>query len=147
MTCFFAPFSEKPCNGRLRKCHLIPKQTIRRELRPDRQLVAALGYVPAEPKPEELIWHPAVWVPGCGGLHGSGAHHGAFDNGRLTVPRSALPAALEAFAEEHRLGWYLDKRYGPQATDSHPNAPGDAHTPPGATSQQGECPPCQPTET
>jgi hypothetical protein len=82
-----------PCDGRLVKAHLIPKQLLRRERLP--------------------LWPDEVWVPMCGGISGIGGHHGQLDHSRkLRIPREALPAPTEAFAAEHNLSWYLDRTYG-----------------------------------
>lgn len=94
-TCWLAQFSEIPCDGQLRKCHLIPKQTIRREIG------------------KRYEWDERSWVWGCGGPTGIGGHHGMLDYSRkLRIPRHALPSSLEEFAEAHGLGWYLDRTYG-----------------------------------
>jgi hypothetical protein len=88
-----------PCHGQLRKCHLIPKQVILRELPPEYSAAA--------------VWDRRVWVMGCGGVMGVGGHHGAFDTARtLAVPRDSLPGGLEAFAHEWNLEWWLDREYG-----------------------------------
>lgn len=82
-----------PCDGHLVKAHLIPKQMLRREKLP--------------------LWDDAVWVPICGGPTGIGGHHGMLDYSRtLRIPREVLPAALEAFAAEHGVAWWLDREYG-----------------------------------
>lgn len=84
-----------PCDGRLRKCHLIPKQTIKREVG------------------KAAMWDDRAWVWGCGGPTGIGGHHGMLDYSRtLRVPRAALPVAVEAFAAEVGLTWWLDREYG-----------------------------------
>lgn len=93
--CWLAEFSDMECFGRLRKVHLLPKQTLKRA-----------GLDP---------WHPAVWVPACGGLTGLSGHHGEFDGYRLTVPRSALSWELEEFARDNNLDWYLDRRFPVEA--------------------------------
>lgn len=89
-----------PCSGRLVRCHLIPQQTLRREL--------GRGWRKAADDPRSFVW-------GCGGATGVGGHHGALDwagVGRLTIPRDRLPAPLEAFAEDHGLAWFLERTYG-----------------------------------
>lgn len=96
MICFLAAFSDKPCEGRLIRAHLIPRQLLKRE-----GLAAFVddhrGYVYA-----------------CGGAMGNSGHHGALDCARtLRVPRCALPAAVEEMAEELGLEWWLDREYGP----------------------------------
>jgi len=81
------------CDGRLVRCHLIPKQTIR----------GAGGDV----------WDRRAWVWGCGGPTGVGGHHGMLDQSRkLRLPRSAIPAGVEELALELGLCWWLDETYG-----------------------------------
>lgn len=85
-----------PCDGQLVRCHLIPRQLLRRE----------------------LGWRlrrddPRTWVWGCGGSMGIGGHHGQLDQSRkLRIPRDVLPGELEAFASEFGLSWWLDREYG-----------------------------------
>lgn len=102
MTCWLAQFSEQPCDGRLIRAHLIPRQRIVREV--------------TKPLPREeafqIIWDERAWAWACGGPMGNAGHHGAFDNRSLYVPRWALPAGVEAFAAEHGLVWSLDRDYG-----------------------------------
>jgi hypothetical protein len=83
-----------PCDGRLVRAHLIPKQLLKRE--------------------HLSQWDPRVWVPCCGGPTGIGGHHGMLDHSRtLKIPRGALPIAVEEFARETGLTWWLDREYGP----------------------------------
>lgn len=99
MTCWLAQFSDRPCDGQLRKVHLIPRRLILREL-------------PAEVS-AGAVWDPRVWVWACGGVVGVAGHHGMLDYSRtLRVPRSALPPELEVFASEVGLSWWLDREYG-----------------------------------
>lgn len=85
----------KPCDGRLVRCHLIPKQVIRR----------------VDPG---AVWDDRAWVWGCGGITGCSGHHGALDQSRtLRLPRGVLPSWLDDFAAEFGLGWWLDRTYGP----------------------------------
>jgi len=101
MVCWFAAFGYMEhgdplpkCDGRLVRCHLIPKQLIKRAGGRD-------------------VWDPRSWVWGCGGPTGVGGHHGAFDSARtLRLARSGLPAHVEEFAYELGLMWYLDRTYG-----------------------------------
>lgn len=84
----------KPCTGRLVRCHLIPKQVIKR----------------VDP---QAVWDPRSFVPGCGGLTGVGGHHGELDLSRsLRLSRDVLPEGLEEFAAELGLGWWLAREYG-----------------------------------
>lgn len=94
--CWFASLpGAGPCDGKLRKCHLIPAQTIKREVG------------------KAHVWDPRVWVWGCGGPMGISGHHGQLDSSRtLRVPRDRVPGDVEWFAEEFGLGWWLDREYG-----------------------------------
>lgn len=93
--CFLARFSTRPCDGRLVKAHLLPRQLLRRQGHPD-----------AIDDPRSYVW-------ACGGPCGCSAHHGAFDVARtLRVPRAAIPAGVEELAAELGLLWYLDREYG-----------------------------------
>jgi hypothetical protein len=119
--CQLAQFSDAPCEGRLVRCHLIPQQVIRRELRP----MFKTG--PAKRDLENIVWDPRTWVWACGGFgHGNMGHHGLLDNpGGIEPPRAALPDGVEEFALEwdsrlrdhgHTKGWpfqsYLERTYG-----------------------------------
>jgi hypothetical protein len=87
-----------PCDGMMRKCHLIPVHVLKREL--------------PEYQHERLLWDFAVWVWGCGGISGQSGHHGHLDSSRkLRIPYLELPAETIAFAERHNLTWYLDRTY------------------------------------
>lgn len=116
MQCWFARLpGAGPCDGRLVRCHLITQQQIekriremaRRENKPVGLAVRAI--VPG------LVANRATWVPGCGGPMGNGGHHGMFKpDGSRPVPREVLPPAVEAFARELELEWWLDRTYGPR---------------------------------
>jgi hypothetical protein len=81
------------CDGRLVRCHLIPKQKIA--------------------KAGGKVWDDRAWVWGCGGQTGIGGHHGMLDQSRtLRLPREALPPGLEEFAYELGLMWFLEETYG-----------------------------------
>lgn len=96
-SCWLAQFSEVPCDGKLRKCHLIPAQTIKREV----------GKTHA--------WDERAIVWGCGGAMGISGHHGMLDHSRnLRIPREMLPAEVEEFATEFGLEWWLTREYGPR---------------------------------
>ncbi len=108
-TCWLARLSGKPCGGTLTKAHLISKQAIRKEIW-NRKL--------AEP---DLLWpedfpatlrhlqdDPRCWVPACW------AHHQALDIARtLRVTREQLPPAVESYAAEYGVVWWLEREYGP----------------------------------
>lgn len=81
------------CDGKLVKCHLLPRQLLRRH------------------RIDEMA--PGSWVWGCGGPTGLGGHHGMFDAGRtLRIPRETLPGETELLAVKAGLVWYLDRVYG-----------------------------------
>lgn len=87
-----------PCLGRLVRCHVIPRQLLKRH---------GFGH---------LIPDRRTWVLGCGGPTGAQGHHGAFDVTRsLWLPRAALPSATEQLAREIDQGWlwaFLEREYG-----------------------------------
>lgn len=101
-TCWLARFTDTPCQGRLVRAHLIPRQLLKRE-----------GFGAVIPDPRSWVW-------ACGGVVGSGGHHGALDYARtLRVPRAALPPGVEQLAVEldGKLGRevfavFLDREYG-----------------------------------
>lgn len=87
------------CDGELVKCHLIPRMLLRKN-RIIRQ------------RPWQM-WNDALWVWACGGLSGSGGHHGAFDTARtIRIPRNEIPLLTEAFAQSLGLEWWLERTYG-----------------------------------
>lgn len=86
-----------PCDGPLDRCHLIPKQRIKREIG---QADPALT--------KRAIWHPSSWVDGCR------RHHGNFDNRIFRVSRAQLPQDVELYATVMGLGWSLDHDFGPR---------------------------------
>lgn len=95
--CFFASLpGAGPCDGRLVKCHLIPRQLLKRK-----------GGNPKDPR---------SFVLGCGGPMGLSGHHGRLDTrgcNPLRIPRHRLPAGVEELAQELALVWWLDREYGP----------------------------------
>lgn len=97
--CWFAAFSEKPCDGPMDKCHLIPRQRLRKEIAKSDAILAST-----------LLWHPALWVYGCR------RHHGDFDNRALRVARASVPEVVEMAAAELGMGWSLDRDFGPVST-------------------------------
>jgi hypothetical protein len=107
--CFFASLPDAgPCDGRLVRCHLIPRQKIRREAR-------ALSGESLARVIDGLVRDGRCWVWGCGGPMGQGGHHGQFKpDGPRPIPRHRLPPGLEEFAEETGLEWWLDYTYGPR---------------------------------
>jgi hypothetical protein len=131
--CWFADLpGAGPCDGALVRCHLVAQQLLKREFPHGAWRLQHDGfdgwvnYLPlaAQGEPEhELRWphlplrkildDPRCWVWGCGGPTGVGGHHGRLDYSRtLRVPRSRLPAAVEAFCEQLGLSWWLSRTYG-----------------------------------
>lgn len=85
------------CDGRLVRCHLIRRQVIRHEVGGKHEL------------------DPRSWVWACGGITGVGGHHGMLDwagVNRLHIPRDMLPSAVEEFAADLGLSWWLTREYG-----------------------------------
>lgn len=95
MTCWLAQFRpDVPCEGRLIRAHLIPRQLLRRE-----------GH-------RDAIEDPRTWVWACGGALGVGGHHGMLDYSRqLRVPLERLPAGVVEIAAELGLTWWLEREY------------------------------------
>lgn len=126
--CFFAGAGAGPCDGALIRAHLVPKQLLRREfpegvamfdgawisVRELRRRVTPEGRANYRTRSlRELHDDERSWVPCCGGPQGNAGHHGMLDQSRrLRIPRAALPAAVEEFAAELGLGWWLDREYG-----------------------------------
>jgi hypothetical protein len=120
--CFLSQFTDRPCDGRLVKAHLIRRQVLRRLVGPQAE------------------HDDRTWVWSCGGPVGMGGHHGMLDYARtIRIPRERLPGALEEFVAEHpQLAYWLDREYGirqedPQGVTSPHDAPGSTGAPaPGA---------------
>lgn len=120
-TCWLAQFTDTPCDGRLCRVHLIPKALMRREFRYGAILVDK-RWLPAQNPALEIRkgqrWRlhrmeqdERPWVWGCGA--GGQGHHSMLDHSRtLRVPRAAIPEAVEAFAQQFGLVWWLDREYG-----------------------------------
>jgi hypothetical protein len=108
------------------RAHLIPRQLLKREFPKGAVLETVVG---GEKK--WVRWHHGnrfgdgfrtlqqlcdderSWVPCCGGIAGVSGHHGQLDTSRkLRIARAELPPAVEEFAAELGLTWYLDREYG-----------------------------------
>ncbi len=117
--CFFAGWpGAGPCDGALIRAHLIPRQLLKREY-PYGMVVVdgvrerALRRERPTRTLRELCEDENGWVPCCGGSMGCSGHHGMLDYSRtLRIPRDRLPAAVEQFAAELGLAWFLDREYG-----------------------------------
>jgi len=86
--CWLANFSKAECEGRMDRCHLIPKQRLR------------IRHV-------EDVWERATWVWGCR------RHHTLFDHKFLHLKREDLPEETELWAQANRFEWSLTRDYGP----------------------------------
>lgn len=101
MKCFFAGRPGwGPCDGPLIRAHMIPKQTIKREV--FSALVAG-----GEQRSQARLMLASYaddhrsWVPCCGGPTGIGGHHGMLDGpSDHRLPRAALPEGVEEYAAE-----------------------------------------------
>lgn len=118
--CWLARYSQKPCDGRLVRCHLIPRQQLRAAWRsvhhPVKGQRPEVALPPHEPLPfkslRDLIDDPRTWVWGCGGPMGNGGHHGELDQSRtIRVPFADLPSPLLVVAEQLNLTWWLEREY------------------------------------
>jgi hypothetical protein len=108
--CFLKDFSDRPCDGRLVKAHLLPKQQMNKALTDHHYYRHA-----HDEKRARRDWHedPRSWVWACGGPMGNAGHHGMLDASRtIRIPRDRLPAGLEEFAAELGLTWWLEREYG-----------------------------------
>ena len=104
------------CDGPLVRCHLIPRQLLRREVWPNANTIAAqweqYGWGPFPVALRDLFWLPGMWVPGCGGICGSDGHHGMLDRARsLRIPFNALPPETVDVAARLGLSWWLEREY------------------------------------
>lgn len=128
--CFFK--GKGPCDGALIRAHLLPKQLTRREYPEGAALFdgewISVRELCRRVSPEgranyhtrslrEIHDDPRSWVPACGGPTGIGGHHGRLDGLKLRIARADLPPALEQFAAELKLEWWLTRTYG-EATDA-----------------------------
>jgi hypothetical protein len=103
-----------PCEGPLVRCHLIPRQELRRIWNTYHH-----GIRRSEERRDlptstltDLMWHPATWVWGCGGIMGNAGHHAMLDHSRtIRIPRSAIPPETVAFAQGLDLEWFLERYY------------------------------------
>jgi hypothetical protein len=131
--CWFSMLPDAgPCDGRLVRCHLIPRQKLekgpyvdqygRRRPIAETEREALDIYVPGGPMVVVLSSvrrDVRSWVWGCGGPMGPGGHHGQFKpDGPRPIARHRLPPALEEFAAELGLEWWVDWCYGPRWDDA-----------------------------
>jgi hypothetical protein len=110
------------------RAHLVPRQLLKRTfpkgvLRDDEgrwvsvQAWMSAGRADASVREartlQQLIDDERSWVPCCGGIAGVSGHHGMLDTSRkLRIARAELPPAVEEFAAELGLVWWLDREYG-----------------------------------
>jgi hypothetical protein len=109
--CFFAHLGG--CEGRLVKAHLVPKQTINREviaplLREHGQIVTERALK------DSILWDPRCWRWMCGGWgYGSSGHHGMYDAYQIRL--HAWPEDFLEFLREYGIEWMAD-RYATEST-------------------------------
>jgi hypothetical protein len=114
---------DRPCDGRLRMVHLIPKQRIKKRF-PTGAVDVGTGWeaqrgamLPVPVSKDVTFYYlplrdPATWRWVCGGPMGQGGHHGRIDGRQIKVPRSVIPLETEEWAERFGLAWSLDHDYG-----------------------------------
>lgn len=113
MTCWLAQFRpDVPCEGRLVRCHLLPRQEIRRVWRSAHHGAGSdRAYLPWKTM-RDAMDDPRSWVWGCGGGLGVGGHHGMLDHSRtLKIPWEALPPELHEFAADLGASAWLEREY------------------------------------
>jgi hypothetical protein len=104
--CFFAHLGG--CEGRLVKAHLVPKQTLKRELRE----LPSGRWTTADER-FAIVDDPRCWRPMCGGPTGIGGHHGAYDSYQIRL--HAWPEDFLEFLREYDIGW-MAERYATESS-------------------------------
>ena len=95
-----------PCSGRLVRCHLLPRQVLKKVD------IDGTEFDRPDWSVDALIDDPRTWVWGCGGVIGNGGHHGMLDQSRkLRIPFEELPLPMVRLAVALGLGWFLDREY------------------------------------
>lgn len=127
--CWFAQFTDTPCDGALVRCHVLTQQRLRQEypegaiwLEGREKAVSrqswerdALGSAPNAPaivramSLAELQRDDRLVEIGCGGAMGPDGHHGEFDGYKLKVPFARLRPETIAFVDELRLLAHLER--------------------------------------
>lgn len=99
--CYFAHLGG--CEGRLVKAHLIPKQSLKRELY-YRALKNGMHKSVAREEAANVVWDARCWRWVCGGYgYGSEGHHGQVDAKQISW--GPWPEDLIEFLKEHDLEW------------------------------------------
>lgn len=98
--CFFHDLGN--CDGQLVKAHLVPKQTIKRELY-YRAIRQGMNKPEARAMSQNIAWDDRTWRWVCGGIMGNGGHHGMVD--AKQIEWGPWPADLIEFLREHDLEW------------------------------------------
>ena len=90
MICYFWHLGWRGCNGRLERCHMIPKQRLKK--------AGITAY--------EDVWDVRVWRWGCV------RHHFLFDQHAIRLEREQYPSKVFEYAQEvgfdfigPRTGW------------------------------------------
>ena len=98
--CYFHQLGD--CDGQLVKAHLIPKQTLKRELY-YRLREQGMNKPAAREQATRIAWDNRAWRPVCGGPTGIGGHHGMVDAKQISW--GEWPEDLMEFLREHDLEW------------------------------------------
>lgn len=99
--CFFEKHSD--CDGQLVKAHLVPKQSIKRELYYRYVRETGMTKWDAREKSGTVAWDPRCWRWVCGGPTGIGGHHGQVD--AKQIEWGPWPEDLLEFLAEYDLRW------------------------------------------
>jgi hypothetical protein len=116
--CWLAQFSDKPCEGRVIKAHLIPRRKLREVwVRAHRGSLPS-GLPTRHKTLSELIDDPRTWIPACGGITGQAGHHGMLDMSRtLRIPWEMIPGSTKHLAAQIGLLPWLEHEYRDRAAD------------------------------
>lgn len=110
--CFFkdhAPADIKRCDGPVQQHHVIKEQTLRDHLGPERpHLLTDRELLAARRRQIDAMRDRRNLLPACK------RHHRAFHTNRerFGITAADLPESVQGFADEHGLGWELDRQFG-----------------------------------
>ena len=112
--CFFAHLGG--CEGQLVRAHLIPKQSLKREI--GARIDPHCQYVPrfcpygsacadcGESEVLRAVWDLRCWRWMCGGVTGIGGHHGAFDAKQIRLDE--WPEDFLEFLRAYGIEWMAE---------------------------------------
>lgn len=93
------------CEGRLVRAHLIPKQSLRREIAENFWEAGDIRPV-ARARARLSVYDGRCWRWMCGGVTGIGGHHGAFDAKQLRL--AEWPGDFLEFLREYDIEWVAE---------------------------------------